>query len=39
MRLELIDRVRVGEVLGKSIFANDGSTLLRTGVETNSAIY
>ena len=33
MRLELIDRVRVGEVLGKSIFANDGSTLLRTGVE------
>jgi len=33
MRLEFIDRVRVGEVLGKSIFANDGSTLLRIGVK------
>ncbi|GEM_PF-6658180 len=32
MRLEFIERVKAGELLGKNIFANDGSVLLRTGV-------
>lgn len=32
MRLEFIERVKVGEILGKNIFTNDGSVLLRTGV-------
>jgi putative nucleotidyltransferase with HDIG domain len=35
MRLEFIDRVKEGEVLGKSIFTNDGSVLLRVGVKLN----
>jgi len=33
MRLEFINRVKVGEVLGKNIYASDGSIWLRTGVE------
>jgi len=32
MRLEFIERVKVGEILGKNILSNDGSILLRTGV-------
>ena len=32
MRLEFINKVKVGEILGKNILANDGSVLLRTGV-------
>jgi len=33
MRLEFIDRVKVDEIIGKNIFSNDGSILLRTGVK------
>ena len=33
MRLELIDRVKENEILGKSIFTTDGRILLRAGVE------
>jgi len=33
MRLEFIDRVKVDEILGKNIFSNDGSVLLKTGVK------
>jgi len=33
MRLEFINRVKVGEVLGKNILTNDGSVLLRTGIK------
>lgn len=39
MRLEFINRVREKEILGKSILTNDGSVLLRAGVElTNQYI-
>ncbi|MBN4049402.1 HD-GYP domain-containing protein [Clostridium estertheticum] len=33
MRLEFINRVKVDEILGRNIFTNDGSILLRTGVK------
>ncbi len=33
MRLEFINRVKVNEILGRNIFTNDGSVLLRTGVK------
>lgn len=33
MRLEFINRVKVDEILGKNIFTDDGSILLRTGVK------
>ncbi|MGV8984629.1 HD-GYP domain-containing protein, partial [Clostridium sp.] len=33
MRLEFINRVKVDEILGRNIFTNDGSVLLRTGVK------
>lgn len=33
MRLELIDKVKDNEILGKSIFSSDGKMLLRTGVK------
>lgn len=33
MRLEFINKVKVGEILGKNILTNDGSVLLRTGVK------
>ncbi|MCB2305981.1 HD-GYP domain-containing protein [Clostridium estertheticum] len=35
MRLEFINRVKVNEILGKNIVTNDGSILLRSGVELN----
>jgi len=33
MRLEFINRVKVDEILGRNIFTNDGSVLLRTGIK------
>lgn len=33
MRLEFINKVKVGETLGKNILTNDGSVWLRTGVK------
>src|SRR3712207_2815538 len=33
MRLEFINRVYEGEILGKNIFTNDGGILLRAGVK------
>lgn len=33
MRLEFINRVKVDEILGRNIYTNDGSILLRTGVK------
>ena len=33
MRLEFINRVEVGEILGKNILTNEGSILLRSGVK------
>lgn len=33
MRLEFIDKVREGDILGKSIFTNDGQVLLRKGIK------
>ncbi|QGU95822.1 HD domain-containing protein [Clostridium bovifaecis] len=33
MRLEFINRVRENDILGKSILTNDGSVLLRAGIE------
>ncbi|WP_291635846.1 HD-GYP domain-containing protein [Clostridium sp.] len=33
MRLEFINRVKVDEILGRNIFTDDGSVLLRTGVK------
>lgn len=39
MRLEFINRVRENDILGKSILTNDGSVLLRAGIElTNQYI-
>ncbi len=35
MRLELIDRIKAGEVLGKSIFTFDGRILLKEGTKLN----
>lgn len=35
MRLEFMNRVKDGEILGKSIFSGDGSILLRAGVKLN----
>jgi len=35
MRLEFINRVKVGEILGRNIITNSGSVLLRTGVILN----
>ncbi|MGH4052432.1 MAG: HD-GYP domain-containing protein [Clostridium sp.] len=35
MRLEFINKIKVGEVLGRNIFTNSGSILLRTGVILN----
>ena len=32
MRLEFINRVAPGEILGKNILTNDGQVLLRAGV-------
>lgn len=37
MRLEFIDRVKEKEVLGKSIFTNDGGVLLRAGITLTNA--
>lgn len=33
MRLEFIDKVKEGDILGKSIFTNDGQVLLRKGIK------
>lgn len=33
MRLEFINRVAVDEILGRNIYTNDGSVLLRTGIK------
>lgn len=33
MRLEFINRVKVNEILGRNIFTNDGSVLLRSGIK------
>jgi len=35
MRLEFINKIKVGEVLGRNIVTNSGSVLLRTGVILN----
>ena len=35
MRLEFINKVKVGEILGRNVFTNNGSVLLRTGVKLN----
>ncbi|MBU3110866.1 HD-GYP domain-containing protein [Clostridium lacusfryxellense] len=37
MRLEFINKVKVGEILGRNIFTNSGNVLLRTGVKLNKS--